>query len=834
MLGEREGTDKSAWKYEWFSSEAGGLVFDHLDRGNVDYGRCVSIGVNEFDGSGGRKRHNVKRARAFVVDVDAFLNKDELEQIRLQLDPSGIVITSKANEGYKCHIYFRIASLSNDEEVEILRAYDSINLGLAKKVDAIVGREVSDKGIGISKILRCAGFTHQKVEGRYFLVKWLDLGGEDVPGVVWVRSKGIEVRERFVGVCASGGSGGMGGMGYEGADEGGRHKALYDWVWKKSVGFLMPREWMMCIALGANMEANNPPLDEEEVRGIVKDVYDKIYANQEKSVREAISRGEFLALKDKFDIEGKEKKDIGEGGIIDSYNYTSSRYEHVLSDESIRARLKDAFGDEIIHSSACGVMTYNFKEGMWSEEVGIKRVWEMVTQVINNMKYEDCVCGSLGYKSDVVAKWVSNKLSTSNVSSLVDSIKKDINFHFNTEKLDSCPMLLNTPSGVVELETGIVRGHSSKNYFTCSTLGNVSTYDVEKQVDEWDYNNIVSKLVLEYCSGDIVRARFLQILFGMSLYGMVCEQKLPIFLGEGANGKSTLLELVCWSLGGFGATAPQNIIVKEKLGKQNQHYDKLAQLRNKRFVIVEDVEELAEYDESVVKNLTNGGKITARYLRQSNFEFEVKFTLFVQSNHLPIIRGSDFGIWRRILAVKFDNIIPKEKQVSNFKGRLQATPGFCDKLISWCVAGSVRYANEGLIVPDIIDSGNRNYKREMQPLAMFIEENFDLELDKKNAISIKELYDTWLVWCDIYEPKKTGLPFNIKSFGRVVKDIICRVFKTAYETHEFRTRDERKHPIRLKKDTTFYMLKQDADLDLTRIKKDLDGDEKIVTFKRKF
>ena len=62
--------------------------------------------------------------------------------------------------------------------------------------------------------------------------------------------------------------------------------------------------------------------------------------------------------------------------------------------------------------------------------------------------------------------------------------------------------------------------------------------------------------------------------------------------------------------------------------------------------------------EALVKRLTGGDKLSARFLYGEYFEFLPSFKLWLGVNHKPNIRGTDEAIWRRIRVIPFAVTVP--------------------------------------------------------------------------------------------------------------------------------------------------------------------------------
>ena len=138
---------------------------------------------------------------------------------------------------------------------------------------------------------------------------------------------------------------------------------------------------------------------------------------------------------------------------------------------------------------------------------------------------------------------------------------------------------------------------------------------------------------------------YVQRAVGYALTGSTREQVLFMLYGTGANGKSTFLEMIQALLGDYAQQSDFNtFLMRDHDGPRND----VARLMGARFVAAAEVESGRHLSEVVVKQLTGGDRITARFLRQEFFEYKPQFKLWLAANHKPVIRGTDNAIWRRI------------------------------------------------------------------------------------------------------------------------------------------------------------------------------------------
>lgn len=112
------------------------------------------------------------------------------------------------------------------------------------------------------------------------------------------------------------------------------------------------------------------------------------------------------------------------------------------------------------------------------------------------------------------------------------------------------------------------------------------------------------------------------------------------------------------------------------------------------------------------------------------------------TNHKPIIKGRDIGIWRRILLIPFIVSIPLEEQDKDLKVKLLSElPG----ILNWALEGCLSYQCEGLRPPKDVLAAGELYKAEMDLVNQFIEECCEIHTGLK--VKLKELYQVYIEWC---------------------------------------------------------------------------------------
>jgi putative DNA primase/helicase len=166
--------------------------------------------------------------------------------------------------------------------------------------------------------------------------------------------------------------------------------------------------------------------------------------------------------------------------------------------------------------------------------------------------------------------------------------------------------------------------------------------------------------------------------------------------------------------------------------------------------------------EALVKQVTGGDTVVARFMYTGEFEFRPVFKLWLAANHKPAIRGTDGAIWRRIRLVPFDVVIPEAERDPTLTETLKAeAPG----ILRWAVAGCLAWQQQGLGAPAAVVAATQQYREEEDPLADFLSER--CVLDPYAVVGSTPLYTAYTAWV-----KESGERYTLSrtAFGRKLTD----------------------------------------------------------------
>ena len=327
-------------------------------------------------------------------------------------------------------------------------------------------------------------------------------------------------------------------------------------------------------------------------------------------------------------------------------------------------------------------------------------------------------------------RWAQRSQSKDRLKAMVELAESEEGIETSMEAFDADPWLLNVNNGTVDLRTGILRDHIREDY--CTRLVPID-FDIDAKCPRWEQ-------ALSEWMGDPDMVAYLQRAVGYTLTGNTGEQCLFFTYGSGANGKSVFVETVQRILGEYGQTARTDSITADRSGGIPND---IAAMAGARMVCMNETEDGQRLKEALVKDMTGGDTMSARFLHREFFDFRPQFKLWIRGNHKLQVRGTDEGIWRRIHLIPFTVRIPAEKRDP---GLLEALQGELSGILAWAVFGCLEWQTTGLRPPERVLEAVQEYRVEMDVLGQFIDEKVVV---RRNAqVKASALFSAYRKWCD--------------------------------------------------------------------------------------
>lgn len=333
-------------------------------------------------------------------------------------------------------------------------------------------------------------------------------------------------------------------------------------------------------------------------------------------------------------------------------------------------------------------------------------------------------------------KWAVYSNSTTGMRNTLTLAKKEEQIEVFEGDFDKHPYLLNCLNGTINLRSGEIKEHDPNDLIT--QVAPV-VYDSEAISEDWE------RFLEDTTGGDADLRRFLMKAVGYSANGTSEMEKMFLCWGPKDSGKSTFMEAVKKTLGGYVKTADFNLFL-QKPGKSQVASPDMARLHDARLVASSEIEDGQRLTEGLFKRFTGGDTIQARFLYKESFEFVPQFTLWLMTNKCPKIKSDSDPTWKRILRVPFAYTVPPEKKSRKLKKTLINLKISGPAILAWIVKGSKLFWEEGLEVPEVVKRSTEDYRESQRPLKDFFEDECEFGGGPEYYVTVKAMrirYEQW-------------------------------------------------------------------------------------------
>ncbi len=297
----------------------------------------------------------------------------------------------------------------------------------------------------------------------------------------------------------------------------------------------------------------------------------------------------------------------------------------------------------------------------------------------------------------------------------------------DAERIDARRDLLVVPNGVIDLRTGAGRTHE-RQHVALRRTG--TDYDPTAGCPRFE------RFLDEVLGTNADVCAYRQPWLGYLATGETRQHQMWLLMGAGANGKSTLLHALQRVLGTYAQQAAEAVVLAG--AATGAASPELTRLRDVRLAVLSETGHGQSLNESRVKSLVSGDPVTARPLYGDFVEFPPVAKFLLATNTLPVVRGTDHGIWRRLVVVPFGATFD-----------LDADPTLADDLaaesagiLAWLVRGAASYYANGLPdVPAAWRAATQSYRDASDPVGAFLAEHCEVKVGV--SVGATELYDAY-------------------------------------------------------------------------------------------
>lgn len=350
-----------------------------------------------------------------------------------------------------------------------------------------------------------------------------------------------------------------------------------------------------------------------------------------------------------------------------------------------------------------------------------REVWGLALDTVRSLYHE---AGDAGTREDRVritdfAKKCEGRRALEALVTMAGNLAAEYGAGVAPSDFDADPWTLNSASGLLNLKTQELQSHRPREWmFSTDTRAGLCSKLAGAPYVEGASSPLWDDFLLRVLPDPDVRA-FVQRAVGSALVGEQREERLFFIHGPSATGKSTFIRAIQAALGTYATVADFETFLARP-GQAGGAREDLARLAGRRLVVSLEVDEGRRLAVGVVKALTGGDEVAARYLYGRTFTFIPRFSLWLVANVRPGVPAEDDAVWRRIVEIPFTTVIPEAERNPDLKTRL-CDPTECGPaVLFWLVCGARAWLQEGLRIPAAVRMATDAYRDEVDSIGAFL------------------------------------------------------------------------------------------------------------------
>ncbi len=429
--------------------------------------------------------------------------------------------------------------------------------------------------------------------------------------------------------------------------------------------------------------------------------------------------------------------------------YQPSKEIITNTDTGNAIRLRQHFGDVLRYCyEANKWLVWNGGYWEWDFGAGIN---QYATLTVKNIYHEAATEPDTDI-AKALARHAMACESNQRILAMITRAESQLGLAIKMNDLDTDDWLLNVKNGTIDLRTGDLLPFT-KEHLTTHRL------DVEYHKDA--ECPLFMAFLDRVCANDTELILYLQKCVGISLTGDTQNELVFFIFGEGQNGKSTFLGIVRFMLGSYGHRVNPDMFMTR--GKSSSGpKESLANLRGKRFVLGNEVEEGRRFAMALIKATTGAETITADRKWEHETEYQPTHKLWLFGNYKPEVRDTSVAAWRRLKLIPFEVKITDEEKDTKLKVKLRKElPG----ILAWAVRGCLAYQKDGITDPPVVLNATSRYRKEQDVFGIFIDECCVVEQGQSiTKASFRTELKTWCIANNVD-------PFNNTQVLRLMSDM---------------------------------------------------------------
>ncbi len=363
---------------------------------------------------------------------------------------------------------------------------------------------------------------------------------------------------------------------------------------------------------------------------------------------------------------------------------------------------------------------YRYDNGFWQE---------MADADVRQM-----IVAALGER--VQANWVKEALTL-----LKDRVRRQ------DEHWQPYPELVNVRNGMVNIEDGSLLPHDPKY---CSRVQLPIDYDPNATAPRLE--QFFTEIFPEngedgtWQTGGMLKMMMLQEFMGYCLMETCKYERCMFMYGQGANGKSTVLNVMEKML---GADHCSDMNIDDLANRFNIPY-----LQNK--LINKSPEALSKEQSAVqkLKSFISGDRVVGEWKHGEQVSFAPRTKFLFAMNLPPNIHDKSHGFNRKILVLNFNRVFEEHEMDRDLAVKLENE---LDGIFVFALEGAMRLRQQdGFTDGGIIHQDKDMFMGQLNNVLLFVSE--ECEIEDGARIPSDDLFEAYKAWCDKNGLRALGAP----------------------------------------------------------------------------
>ncbi len=380
---------------------------------------------------------------------------------------------------------------------------------------------------------------------------------------------------------------------------------------------------------------------------------------------------------------------------------------YLLDDVGNAERLVDRFGDRIRYCPQRKIwLLWTGRHWQWDEA---EHIYEYARRAVTAIFDEARDCSD-DARASQLAKHAARSRSHKSLQHLIAQAATMGSVGIALTDLDPDPWLFNLENGTIDLRTGEQRAHDPTDYIT--KIAPVR-HDRDADAPRW------RQCLTEIFDGDEETIAFFQRWVGYAMTGVVRDHVVLIAYGTGRNGKSTVFERLRDVWGDYAVAVPFGAFTESRYRDDTGARPDIMRMRGARMITTSEGAFGTYLDESTIKRLSGGDHIYARGMRENGGEFQVVGKCILQTNHRPLVKGTDVALKSRLRLLPFTVSFEGREDTELPEKLREELPG----ILNWALQGCRQYLEtEGVGVCAAVEATTRDYFTDMDVIQAFLDE----------------------------------------------------------------------------------------------------------------